>query len=475
VRRRILLLVLGTTAFGLLLFGAIIVTAIWSNTAAANRDRADLLAQRMALVVENAYESGTGLTQEEFVKLQDDATTLGEGFSASVTVKTEASGGFTANEFEGESWQSAPVEILGGPDGKQVVATVTADVSVDAKRRMVAGQALLILGIGLVTLAVTMTVAWFYTRRLMRPFDDFRSWITSVSSGDRRRLNQRYGVPEIDMVADVLDVGITRFDEMIEREREAAAHAGHQLKSPLTAISLRLEEVVATDDLDVAHEEGARALDQVERLSRVVDEVMDSMRGQRSSAPVDFAVVPLVEEQVAEWAEAFQSQGRDLRISERADVAVHAERGAQAQVLAALLENALVHGAGPTQVRVRRLSGWASVEVSDQGPGIPEGLEDSVFERGVSSSGSSGLGLTVARTLLAADGGRIELMSARPAVFAVLLPALEEDDVESAAPAVSAQPARVVLEPEGPEPDQAEVATAASSAAAGSSGNTQRR
>jgi signal transduction histidine kinase len=474
VRRRILLLVLGTTAFGLLLFGAIIVTAIWSNTAAANRDRADLLAQRAANSVEASLPADGSFGQAQWVAVRSEMSGIAEAFNASVTITRPDGTVMTINGFDGPAWVSEIVTVPeGAPQGQGI--EVAAAVSVDAKRAQVAGQALLILGIGLVTLAVTMTVAWFYTRRLMRPFDDFRSWITSVSSGDRRRLNQRYGVPEIDMVADVLDVGITRFDEMIEREREAAAHAGHQLKSPLTAISLRLEEVVATDDLDVAHEEGARALDQVERLSRVVDEVMDSMRGQRSSAPVDFAVVPLVEEQVAEWAEAFQSQGRDLRISERADVAVHAERGAQAQVLAALLENALVHGAGPTQVRVRRLSGWASVEVSDQGPGIPEGLEDSVFERGVSSSGSSGLGLTVARTLLAADGGRIELMSARPAVFAVLLPALEEDDVESAAPAVSAQPPRVVLEPEGPEPDQAEVATAASSAAAGSSGNTQRR
>jgi signal transduction histidine kinase len=468
VRRRILLLVLGTTTFGLLLFGAIIVTAIWSNTAAANRDRADLLAQRVANSVENQFEKDGEFGEQQWVVVRDQNIAVAEAFSASVTVTVPSDTSpdgirdFSINPFEGEAWVSEVVTIPGSTRTSDPVAWVQAAVSVDAKRAQVAGQALLILAIGLVTLAVTMTVAWFYTRRLMRPFDRFRSWIASVATGDRRRLGERYGVPEIDMVAEVLDVGITRFDEMIEREREAAAHAGHQLKSPLTAISLRLEEVVATDDLDVAHEEGARALDQVERLSRVVDEVMDSMRGQRSSAPVDFAVGPLVDEQVAEWSDAFAAQGRTLRIVERADVVVHAERGAQAQVLAALLENALVHGAGPTSVRVRRVSGFASVEVADQGPGVPVGLEDSVFERGVSSSGSSGLGLTVARTLLAADGGRIELLSARPAVFAVLLPSVEEGPQAAAAPSV-------------PPAGQAEVATAASSAASASSGNTQRR
>jgi hypothetical protein len=101
---------------------------------------------------------------------------------------------------------------------------------------------------------------------------------------------------------------------------------------------------------------------------------------------------------------------------------------------------------------------------------VPEELGPRVFERSVSGAQSSGLGLALARTLVVADGGRLELVSARPAVFAMFLPA----GGPSAAVAVdaAADPA-ADAEPTGE--GQAEVAMAASSAASVSSGNTQRR
>jgi len=98
-----------------------------------------------------------------------------------------------------------------------------------------------------------------------------------------------------------------------------------------------------------------------------------------------------------------------------------------------------------------------------------------VFERSVSGGDSSGLGLALARTLVAADGGRLELLSARPAVFAMFLPThLVHDEVlgephlrDVVAAAETPAPVAVVA--------QATVEMAASSAESASSGNTQRR
>jgi len=468
MRRRILLLVLSTTSFALVLLGVLLVTVIWRSTEQAAEEKvADVAAQTVASL-ESAFRiskiPATGPAAVGYIQQQVDSIASASRTIVTVTLprgETVASG-----EPEGRTW-SATVEDGG--------ITVTSEIEVAAKAAQVGGQAVIVLVIGLVALGVAMVAAWFYTRRLMRPFDDFREFIASVATGDRRRLKERYGVAEIDMVAEVLDVGVSRFDDMIERERQATQDASHQLKSPLTAISLRLEEILTTDSLDVAREEAAVALAQVERLTGVVDEVVGVMRGQRSSMPIDVAVMALVDEQVEEWTPSFRAAGREIRVSGRADVVVHAEPGAQAQVLATLLENSLAHGAGPTTVRVRRTSGWAVVEVTDQGQGIADELVDRVFDRSVSGGSSSGLGLSVARTLLAADGGRLELLSARPAVFAVFLPAVDDDvDTESAtAGAGGGQPASGRTAGEGA--DQAEVETAASSAASTSSGNTQRR
>jgi signal transduction histidine kinase len=147
---------------------------------------------------------------------------------------------------------------------------------------------------------------------------------------------------------------------------------------------------------------------------------------------------------------------------------VSAVRGAQAQALATLLENSLVHGEGTTTVLTRPAGAWSVVEVSDEGPGVPEELGTRVFERSVSGARSSGLGLALARTLVAADGGRLELVSARPAVFAMFLPAAPAGPRTLPETLPSTLP---VPEPEA----QTVVAMTASSAASGSSGNTQRR
>ena len=73
------------------------------------------------------------------------------------------------------------------------------------------------------------------------------------------------------------------------------------------------------------------------------------------------------------------------------------------------------------------------VEVGDAGPGVPEELVAHVFDRGVSVGSSTGLGLALARALVEADGGRLELSRARPPVFTIFLPAARADDVLPAA------------------------------------------
>jgi hypothetical protein len=94
------------------------------------------------------------------------------------------------------------------------------------------------------------------------------------------------------------------------------------------------------------------------------------------------------------------------------------------------LENALHHGGGTVVIRRRTTGttpgGSVVIEVSDEGPGIPEELGARVFERAVSGRSGTGLGLALARDLAEAGGGRLELISRRPATFAVFLPRVED-------------------------------------------------
>ena len=128
-------------------------------------------------------------------------------------------------------------------------------------------------------------------------------------------------------------------------------------------------------------------------------------------------------QQEEEWERPFRSAGRRLVVEVSDDVAVLATPGALAQVLATLLENSLVHGDGTTTVRARpaNTQGAVVIEVADEGEGVADDIAPRIFEREVTSGRGTGLGLDVARDLVAADGGRLELAQRRPAVFAVFL------------------------------------------------------
>ncbi|MCF2434484.1 hypothetical protein LV779_05175 [Streptomyces thinghirensis] len=94
----------------------------------------------------------------------------------------------------------------------------------------------------------------------------------------RARRHKRYGVPELDRVADVLDSSAERIARMLTAERRLAADASHQLRTPLTALSMRLEEITLTDELETVKDEAAIALSQVERLTDVVDRLLTNSR-----------------------------------------------------------------------------------------------------------------------------------------------------------------------------------------------------
>ncbi|CAA9398838.1 MAG: Two-component system sensor histidine kinase, partial [uncultured Quadrisphaera sp.] len=246
--------------------------------------------------------------------------------------------------------------------------------------------------------------------------------------------------------AGALAASAGRISRALAAERRFSADASHQLRTPLTALSMRLEEITATTAEPATAAEAEVALAQVERLTAVVEDLLHRTRGAglagegaggdgpRPSHPLREVLV----QQAREWEPVFARAGRRLDVAlpagagDAGGLRVVAAPGPVSQALATLLENALAHGGGTTRVRVRRerasSSGhqhgweeWVVVEVADEGPGVPEALGARIFERSVSGAASTGLGLALARDLVVAEGGRLELVRARPAVFGIFL------------------------------------------------------
>ncbi len=244
----------------------------------------------------------------------------------------------------------------------------------------------------------------------------------SLGSGQMREPLRTSGISEVDRVAELLERSADRIDRLIAAERQFASDASHQLRTPLTALSMRLEEIMQAEDQETAREEAGSALAQVERLATVVEHLLDGVRDNNLRAgPVPLDEIVL--QQVVEWEPAFAARQRVVRATGTRGLVALATPNGLSQVLATLLENSLIHGAGLVTVSTRSTGISLVVEVSDEGPGVPPELGSRIFERSVSGRRGTGLGLAVARELAEADGGRLELVQQKPAMFALFLSA----------------------------------------------------
>ena len=359
------------------------------------RDSRDILMSRSML---EPYTSGVNSLAASVLVIEPDGTRLqaghsvaGKSLSAQATAGTGAVVILTVSWWE-VFWMSARVVAL------VVVAAVIA------------------FGAGI-------AMAMWHANRLAAPLVYLAASAEQLGSGQVRPRLEPSGVEEIDLVAAELARSSDRMAGRLAAERQFASDASHQLRTPLTALSMRLEEITAASDKPAVREEARIALEQVERLVTVVDDLLGRSRRTHGGTTEAVHLIEVVQQQEEEWAPSFAAAGREFVLDVGEDVQVLATPGALAQALATLIENSLKHGGGRTTVRSRPsgASGAMVVEVADEGEGVPDEIAPRIFERGTTSGNGTGLGLSLARDLVAADGGRIELAQRRPAVFAVFL------------------------------------------------------
>jgi signal transduction histidine kinase len=283
---------------------------------------------------------------------------------------------------------------------------------------------LVTLAVAAVAVAVGVAVGLQLGRRLTTPLAQLAARAERLGSRGTRERMAPSGIEEVDRVAEMIEASAVRVDRLIAAERQFASDASHQLRTPLTALSMRLEEIIAADDPRTVREEARSALAQVERLATVVEHLLDNVRDTNTRAgPVELDTVVL--QQVVEWEPAFGAAERKIIATGTRGLIALATPSGLSNVLATLLENSLLHGGGTVTVSTRSTGISLVIEVTDEGPGVPPDLGARIFERSVSGRRGTGLGLAVARELAETDGGRLELVQQRPPVFALFLSSAE--------------------------------------------------
>lgn len=319
------------------------------------------------------------------------------------------------------------VALLGIPLGTAWASlALRAAWDTDERLRVVAMVVGAIIVLTLIALGAAYVVAARGSRRISAPLIYLAAEAEQLGSGQVRPRLRTSGIEEIDLVQAELVRSAERVAGRLAAERQFASDASHQLRTPLTSLSLRLEEIELLAGDEELRTEAHACLEQVERLAGVVDDLLKVSRRSGGGTTEALHLAELFAQQREEWEPAFDAAGRRLELVDEVDLPVLATPGSLSQVLATLIENSLRYGAGTTRVSVRSAQGGHGVfiDVSDEGEGVADDIAPYIFERSVSGHGSTGLGLALAKDLVEADGGKLELSARRPPVFSVLLSAV---------------------------------------------------
>lgn len=356
MRRRLIQSTLAVVLVVIAVFGVSLVIVETRTIGSSAQERVESEALRLASIVDSRIIGHEDITAEILKNQVTDEryAVIRIPGREPIEIGTKPSGEVTHYTSKGEEGET--VTVL------EPRSSVTKEI----------GRTLLIIAaVALLAIIAAVLLAVRQANRLASPLTDLAETAERLGSGDPRPRHKRYGVPELDRVADVLDASAERIARMLTAERRLAADASHQLRTPLTALSMRLEEITLTDDPDTVKEEATIALTQVERLTDVVERLLTNARDPRTGSAVSFDLDEVIKQQLEEWRPAYRSAGRAIVSSGKRHLRAVGTPGAVAQVLAALIENSLMHGGGTVALRTRVTGNQAVVEVTDEGPGVP--------------------------------------------------------------------------------------------------------
>ncbi|MCL2850178.1 MAG: HAMP domain-containing histidine kinase [Micrococcales bacterium] len=278
-----------------------------------------------------------------------------------------------------------------------------------------------------VVLVVSLVLIQVLARGMTSPLREMTAAVRAMAGGDYTRRVQASSRDEVGQLAVAFNSMAADLEHADTTRRELIANVSHELRTPVAALRAQLENMVDGVTEPTSSALGA-ALDQTERLSMIISQLLDLSRIEAGAGALDVAHVS-----VADLAEAAVSevrvlgQPRGLRYTvevDPADLVVPGDRERLHQVLTNLLANATRHSPNDCEVVVRgsRVGANVRIDVVDHGPGIAPDQRAHLFERfargntpaitGQASTGGTGLGLAIVRLTVGLHGGTIEVADA---------------------------------------------------------------
>ncbi len=410
MRRRIVLLVAATTSIVLLAFTLPLIILINDLAQSSAVERATTIAQSLVPVVSN---SGT-----DQIDLAITSLAKPEGTTVSVVLPTQkvlgnpraidqaikdtvaGAGASTQDRADGGRTVLIPVYVNSG------VRVIAVDISADALSEGLVRASVVIAALALALFVASLLMADRIARTMTRPLNELARTAEALATGNLDARVEPAGPDEVLNVGTAMNALAQRIGELLVAEREALADLSHRLRTPLTALRLDTEALAASSERD-------RIESDLDLMERSLDDVIrTAARPAQDKLVARCDVGKVLLERVQFWSVLAEDQGRQVHT----DISSKSMRiGLDADDLAACVDAALGNifahtdeGVGFSVSAQPWINDTIHIAIEDQGKGLPSNA-NRLSQRGVSGSGSTGLGMDIMRRTAESTGGHFEV------------------------------------------------------------------
>ncbi|WP_134741496.1 HAMP domain-containing sensor histidine kinase [Nocardioides sp. 503] len=321
-------------------------------------------------------------------------------------IEARATGQARVDDVDGGAEFLVPVSLSGSSAAPERTPVIRVVVAQPGLQSTVVRSWLVLLALGIVLLAGALLLADRLGRSFVLPIRGLATYAQQL--GDRRRPARLVtdGPPEVRELAQAMARLVERIEVLLERERAGVADLSHRLRTPITALRLRVDGVADADSR-------ARLGADLDELEQMVDHVVrEARRSEREGLVPECDAVAVLRERAAFWQPLAEDQDRDFTVDVTAasPTPVRASEEDLSAVADVLLDNVFTHTPDGAAVRLgvtARPGGGVVLTVEDGGPGLPDDLD--VAGRGTSGAGSTGLGLAIVDRTATESGGGLSL------------------------------------------------------------------
>jgi len=273
---------------------------------------------------------------------------------------------------------------------------------------------------GFATVLLAVLVAFIFARSVSGPLTKLRNATEQLAEGDVQAFAQPGGPSEIKQLAKSFNEMASRIRGLLDRQKSFSADASHQLRTPLTALRLRLEQaamsVESSPQTTRTHLE--EVLSETDRLSHLIEQLLQLSRAEGATLEeTDIDITQFMKERCEEWSYLASERGIEIRQEIESDLVAHTSAIAVREIIDNYVDNAFeaTNTSGSIWFIASRLSHEIELVIRDSGKGIPDDQRVNAFERFWRGSEvanrrtGSGLGLAIVAQLSQAAGLNVEL------------------------------------------------------------------